>query len=73
LDVASTNNFQDVFDFCIETFGSVDVVVNNAGINGENNWETMLDINLKVCMSSAVFITEIGTFDVTFVGSRERH
>ena len=47
-DVTSHNSFEQVFDFAVDSFGSVDVVVNNAGTNGENNWETMIDINLKV-------------------------
>ena len=48
IDVSSANSVQEVFDFCVETLGRVDVVVNNAGVNGESNWESMLDINLKV-------------------------
>ena len=48
IDVSSASSVQEVFDFCVETFGRVDVVVNNAGVNGESNWESMLDINLKV-------------------------
>ena len=48
VDVSSANSVQEAFDFCVDTFGGVDVVVNNAGINGESNWESMLDINLKV-------------------------
>ena len=48
VDVSSANSIREAFDFCADTFGSIDVVVNNAGINGENNWETMLDVNLKV-------------------------
>ena len=48
IDVSSANNVQEAFDFCVDTFGGVDVVVNNAGVNGESNWESMLDINLKV-------------------------
>ena len=47
LDVSSPNNFLDALDFCVDNFGSVDIIVNNAGINGENNWESMLDVNLK--------------------------
>ena len=48
IDVSSASSVQEVFDFCVETFGRVDVVVNNAGVNGESNWESMLDINFKV-------------------------
>ena len=49
IDVSSANSVQEAFDFCADTFGGVDVVVNNAGVNGESNWESMLDVNLKVC------------------------
>ncbi len=50
VDVASKTNFEGAFLKCLEVFGSsVDVVVNNAGINGEINWESMININLKVC------------------------
>ena len=48
IDVSSANSVQEAFDFCVDTFGGIDVVVNNAGVNGESNWESMLDINLKV-------------------------
>ena len=51
VDVSSSNSIRELFDFCADTYGSIDVVVNNAGINGENNWETMLDINLKVSLT----------------------
>ena len=29
-----------------ETFGSLDIVCNNAGIEDESNWEKLLSINL---------------------------
>ena len=37
-----------VFDTVRQKYGRLDIVVNNAGISGENkdNWETMVDINL---------------------------
>jgi 15-hydroxyprostaglandin dehydrogenase (NAD) len=35
-----------------ETFGCIDIVVNNAGITDEEHWEKMVDINV-------VHITEI--------------
>ena len=56
IDVSSANSVQEVFDFCEETFGRVDVVVNNAGVNGESNWESMLDINLKVTQTQSLMM-----------------
>ncbi len=51
VDIASKTNFEEAFLNCLEIFGSsVDVVVNNAGINGEINWESMININLKVTL-----------------------
>ena len=35
-----------MFEQIHDKFGSLDIVVNNAGINSEENWEKMLDINL---------------------------
>lgn len=35
-----------MFELIHDKFGSLDIVVNNAGINSEENWEKMLDINL---------------------------
>ena len=45
-DVTSHQNFHDAFEKCRELFGKVDILVNSAGIIGENNWETQLQINL---------------------------
>ena len=46
IDVTSHQNFQDAFEKCLELYGKVDILVNSAGIIGENNWETQLQINL---------------------------
>ncbi len=51
-DVAPRVSFEEALDFCVDQFGSVDIVVNNAGTNGENNWESIIDINLKVVQNS---------------------
>jgi NAD(P)-dependent dehydrogenase (short-subunit alcohol dehydrogenase family) len=36
----------EAFQRTIETFGTVDIVVNNAGIVDESEWEKEVDINL---------------------------
>ena len=46
-DVSSHTNYEAAFDKCVELFGGIDLVVNNAGLNGDANWETMLNVNLK--------------------------
>ena len=36
----------EAFQRTTETFGTLDIVVNNAGILDENEWEKQVDINL---------------------------
>jgi NAD(P)-dependent dehydrogenase (short-subunit alcohol dehydrogenase family) len=44
-----SNRLQErAFEKCVDLFGGVDVVVNNAGIDGEVNWEVQLQVNLFV-------------------------
>jgi len=47
VDVASADNMQQAFQHCLDRWGRLDIVINNAGINAETNWETQIDINLK--------------------------
>ena len=46
VDVSSHQNFEAAFEKCLELFGQVDILVNSAGILGEINWESQLQINL---------------------------
>jgi 3-oxoacyl-[acyl-carrier protein] reductase len=55
-DVSKSDDVKGLMDKCIETFGSIDVLVNNAGTNGriapiteitEEDWDHIIDINLK--------------------------
>ena len=48
VDVSSNSNFESAFEKCLELYGGIDVVVNNAGVEGEINWETQLQINFLV-------------------------
>jgi NADP-dependent 3-hydroxy acid dehydrogenase YdfG len=54
-DVTRKNDVQNIIDKAMETFGRVDVVVNNAGLmaiaplslNKTDEWDRMIDINIK--------------------------
>lgn len=39
------------FKKVIEHFGRLDIVVNNAGVNNEKDWESTIQINLVSIMS----------------------
>ncbi len=36
----------DAFQSTVEKFGRLDIVINNAGINNEKNWEKTIEVNL---------------------------
>ncbi|XP_048364966.1 15-hydroxyprostaglandin dehydrogenase [NAD(+)] [Sphaerodactylus townsendi] len=45
-DVSDEGQLKDAFKKVFEHFGRLDIVVNNAGINNENNWEITVQVNL---------------------------
>ena len=51
VDVTSHSNFEAAFEKCFELYGGIDVMVNNAGVDGEINWETQLQINFYVSLT----------------------
>ncbi len=54
-DVADADSVQNLFGACLERFGRLDVLVNNAGVTGqtrltdleEPEWDRIFDINVK--------------------------
>ncbi len=48
VDISSDSNIERAFEKCLDTFGSLDIVINNAGVDGEINWDVQLQINLFV-------------------------
>lgn len=50
-DVADQEKLRDTFRKVVDQFGRLDIVVNNAGVNNEKQWEQMLQINLVSVIS----------------------
>lgn len=55
LNVADTKNCEEIFNYAVEKYGKIDVLVNNAGITRDTltkkmtdeQWNLVLDVNLK--------------------------
>ncbi|XP_018566141.1 15-hydroxyprostaglandin dehydrogenase [NAD(+)]-like [Anoplophora glabripennis] len=45
-DVSNIKQFEDAFRKTIETFGYVDILINNAGILNDGIWEKEISINV---------------------------
>ncbi|XP_023155242.1 15-hydroxyprostaglandin dehydrogenase [NAD(+)] [Amphiprion ocellaris] len=45
-DVSDGNALTDAFQRTVDQFGRLDIVINNAGINNEKNWEKTIQVNL---------------------------
>ncbi len=67
LDVSDMSDFASAVAESADKFGSVDFLVNNAGIvkdnlllrMKENDWDTVIDINLKGCFNGIKAVTPI--------------
>jgi len=46
-DVTKEKDLEEAFKKTKETFGAIDIVINNAGIVGEERWEAATEINVK--------------------------
>ncbi|KAJ8407453.1 hypothetical protein AAFF_G00273100 [Aldrovandia affinis] len=45
-DVTDRGKLKDAFQSTVDKFGKLDIVINNAGINNEKNWEKTIEVNL---------------------------
>uniref|UniRef100_A0A3Q3EBN3 15-hydroxyprostaglandin dehydrogenase [NAD(+)] n=1 Tax=Labrus bergylta TaxID=56723 RepID=A0A3Q3EBN3_9LABR len=45
-DVSNGDALRDAFQATVDKFGRLDIVINNAGINNEKNWEKTIQVNL---------------------------
>lgn len=60
VDVAKTQDVEQTIKQVLESFGSVDILINNAGITrdqllmkmSEEDWDTVMDINVKSCYNT---------------------
>jgi len=46
-DVTKEKDLEEAFKKTKETFGTIDIVINNAGIVGEDRWQAEIDVNVK--------------------------
>lgn len=54
-DVSNSSDVKKMFDYCLKEFGTVDCLINNAGISceglltdiSEDEWDNVIDVNLK--------------------------
>ncbi|XP_066574234.1 15-hydroxyprostaglandin dehydrogenase [NAD(+)] [Amia ocellicauda] len=54
-DVTDWGQLQDAFKKTVEKFGRLDIVINNAGINNEKNWEKTIEVNLTSLIKGTYF------------------
>ena len=58
-DVSQSNDFMKVVKTVTDTWGQIDILINNAGITRDNiimrlkedDWDAVIDINLKGCFN----------------------
>ncbi|XP_032818434.2 15-hydroxyprostaglandin dehydrogenase [NAD(+)] isoform X2 [Petromyzon marinus] len=58
-DVTSATELQDAFNKTKSHFGAIDIVINNAGINNEAEWEKTFNINLVAVVRSTYLALEM--------------
>ena len=47
LDVRSASSWEAAWQKCVDSLGQPDILVNIAGVKGEEDWQTVYDVNLK--------------------------
>ncbi|KAF5299866.1 hypothetical protein FQA39_LY11403 [Lamprigera yunnana] len=58
LDVSDKTQFENAFKTTIETFNNLDIVVNNAGILNEKQWERTVAVNLNGVINGTMLAFE---------------
>ena len=71
VDITSHTNFEAAFEKCFELYGGIDVVVNNAGVDGEINWESQLQINFYVRLF-LLLLTSVLKLGIAKLGNHQR-
>ena len=64
-DVSNLESFTNAVSQVVETWGTVDILINNAGITRDNiimrlkeeDWDAVIDINLKSCFNGIKSVT----------------
>ncbi|MBC8311732.1 MAG: 3-oxoacyl-[acyl-carrier-protein] reductase [Candidatus Marinimicrobia bacterium] len=64
-DVSNLESFSDAVSQVVEAWGTVDILINNAGITRDNiimrlkeeDWDAVIDINLKGCFNGIKSVT----------------
>jgi len=52
-DVTKDEDMKKAFKKVIDVFQSIDIVINNAGINNEHKWKLMMDININAVIHTS--------------------
>ncbi|XP_033749125.1 15-hydroxyprostaglandin dehydrogenase [NAD(+)]-like isoform X2 [Pecten maximus] len=58
-DVRSEDQYKHVFQVAKDKFKHVDIVINNAGVCDEENWEKTVDVNLKGCIRGTKLAADV--------------
>ncbi|XP_061130720.1 15-hydroxyprostaglandin dehydrogenase [NAD(+)]-like [Syngnathus typhle] len=57
-DVSNGDLLRDAFQSTVDQFGRLDIVINNAGINNEKNWEKTIQVNLTSVINGTYLALE---------------
>ncbi|XP_061763263.1 15-hydroxyprostaglandin dehydrogenase [NAD(+)] [Nerophis ophidion] len=57
-DVSDGDSLRDAFRSTVDLFGRLDIVINNAGINNEKNWQKTIQVNLTSVINGTYLALE---------------
>lgn len=71
-DVSDMEKLRNAFEQCVKKFGNIDILINNAGICDESQWEKEISVNVAsitakltkifpLIIISKIFRTELST------------